>query len=292
MKLLQSYRNRLVNRDDAFYRQRVKSGSFGYQAVYEHLSDDVLKSHLSGAITLAIPAIDKNGFSKWCAWDDDLDDHTLAEIEELMLDLGLHLLREGKRSGRAGHLWLVFDEPVSAEKLHTFDKAIRTKAKVLDRSIEFFPKQAKARTLGSALRAPLGIHRKPGADLQRGWFEGPERELRAQLEWLSVQPLNSARKVSVIVSEFESVLDRQISRSGTRRRSTSGTFPQLDLIRLLKPRLVGNEWMTQCPICAAEGRDRSKDNLRISIDGDKFCCVQGGPGQVHKGRDIIRSISK
>jgi hypothetical protein len=41
-------------------------------------------------------------------------------------------------------------------------------------------------------------------------------------------------------------------------------------------RRVGRNWIAQCPSCAAGGRDRSKDNLSISVEEPwKYICRAG-----------------
>ena len=41
-------------------------------------------------------------------------------------------------------------------------------------------------------------------------------------------------------------------------------------------RRIGRNWVTQCPSCAAAGRDRSKDNLAISVEEPwKYICWAG-----------------
>lgn len=41
-------------------------------------------------------------------------------------------------------------------------------------------------------------------------------------------------------------------------------------------RRVGRNWVTQCPSCAAAGRDRGRDNLAISVDEpQKYICWAG-----------------
>ena len=41
-------------------------------------------------------------------------------------------------------------------------------------------------------------------------------------------------------------------------------------------RRVGRNWIAQCPSCAAAGRDRSKDNLSISVEEPwKYICWAG-----------------
>jgi len=41
-------------------------------------------------------------------------------------------------------------------------------------------------------------------------------------------------------------------------------------------RRIGRNWVAQCPSCAAAGRDRSKDNLAISVEEPwKYICWAG-----------------
>jgi hypothetical protein len=41
-------------------------------------------------------------------------------------------------------------------------------------------------------------------------------------------------------------------------------------------RKAGRNWITRCPSCAASGRDRSEDNLAISVDEpQKYICWAG-----------------
>jgi hypothetical protein len=41
-------------------------------------------------------------------------------------------------------------------------------------------------------------------------------------------------------------------------------------------RRIGRNWVAQCPSCAAAGRDRSKDNLSVSVEEPwKYRCWAG-----------------
>jgi hypothetical protein len=53
-------------------------------------------------------------------------------------------------------------------------------------------------------------------------------------------------------------------------------FHILDHLNREGLRRVGRNWVTQCPSCAAAGRDRSKDNLAISVEEpSKYLCWAG-----------------
>jgi hypothetical protein len=53
--------------------------------------------------------------------------------------------------------------------------------------------------------------------------------------------------------------------------------PHFVILDHVEPRRrVGRNWIAQCPSCAAAGRDRSKDNLSISVEEPwKYICWAG-----------------
>ena len=53
--------------------------------------------------------------------------------------------------------------------------------------------------------------------------------------------------------------------------------PQFRILDHLETRRrVGRNWIARCPSCAAAGRDRSKDNLAISVEEPwKYICWAG-----------------
>ncbi|MGH9548594.1 MAG: TOTE conflict system archaeo-eukaryotic primase domain-containing protein, partial [Terriglobales bacterium] len=186
-----TYTERFVNRDDVYFEQWRSGQRYGLRAVRGQVTAELIEKHLQGHITISVPAMSKNATCKWCAWDSDIVDGSIDRIATILDSLKWHPIREGKRSGRDGHLWLFFDSPVSAADLILFDKEIRRRCGIADRVLEFFPKQSKAE-IGSALRLPLGVHRKPGANNSVGWFAGPPEDRSAQLAWFAEQALNPA----------------------------------------------------------------------------------------------------
>lgn len=126
-----------------------------------------------------------------------------------------------------------------------------------------------------------------------------------QLQWLSQQPLDPADSVRSIAQElyeedakreryrFTPVVVARDSSTGVLEEVTfPDRLPPIDILKLFTDwRQKGNEMVRQCPLCVAAGHDKSMDNLRVSQDGSKFCCVYGGPGQVHKAGDIIKALT-
>jgi len=296
MDELDTFLERFVNRTDMWGLQWVsRDGSYcGYinqnpnmdrkngRFRFEPISRNLLIRHLRGALTIALSATDQSGCSKWLAFDSDKEDGSLDKIEKAVKTCGGYCIRESKRPGRDGHLWLLLDKPMPAMLLITLGDVFKKVADV-DSEIEIFPKFANKY---SQLRAPLGVNRKPEAKGARGWFEGVEPNPLAQLKWLSKQPLNRA---DLFTREAEKYLHlcppipqapQQAVKTACRFR---GIFKILDYVNA---RQVGNSYLAQCPVCASEGHDKHLDNLHINGDGIKFCCVFRGPGATHKAADI------
>ena len=56
--------------------------------------------------------------------------------------------------------------------------------------------------------------------------------------------------------------------------SKSGEFRILDYVEVR--RQAGRNWVARCPSCAADGHDKSGDNLAIAVEEPrKYCCWAG-----------------
>lgn len=290
------YLERFINRTDIWFKQYASGGRYGYCCVkpgdngYLPVNTDLISKHLAGSLTMSLVATNAEGLCKWACWDSDTDAGHLDKIEALLKDWGFDSLREAKRYGRDGHSWLFFDHPVHAKDLLRFNIELLSHARLSGKDVEFFPKSVNN---FSQVRGPLGIHLKPGANRERGWFENAPKNIDDQLNWLAEQPLNSADKLLRITTELHKAdhARRRLKPLNLLPRSYDQPLtPILDLVT--DKRKLGNDWATQCPLCAIEGHDDQRDNLRISLDGKKFCCVYGGPGQVHKAGDIAQALQR
>jgi len=249
------------------------------------LSLDTVRRHLEGELTVALFAVNpKTQRCRWVAIDADYEN----ALEDL-LKLQWELREDGvaaalEKSRRGGHLWIFAEKPLLAKdcRLYIYNLASRLKVPVkstgLADGIEIFPKQDKLQPgeFGNALRGPLGVHQ--GAR-KRFWFYGADYGLEAQLaylgrlkkisedemarfvQWLEMPPEFAPRAPMIVTYPFSST-------------STSREFRILDYVKI-KRKLSRNYW-TQCPSCAQAGRDRSRDNLAISIaDPRKYKCWAG-----------------
>src|SRR5579883_445137 len=150
------------------------------------LSEETLRRHLEGALTIGLYAINPTTQrSKWVAIDADYDN----ALEDL-LKLQWELLQDGveaalEKSRRGGHLWIFGEKPLLSRdcRIYIYNLASRLKLPVkgtgLADGIEVFPKQDKlqAGEFGNALRAPLGVHQ---AAKKRFWFYGADYTLQHQ----------------------------------------------------------------------------------------------------------------
>ncbi len=266
-----------------YYRPKPKNGAEPVE-----LTVETVRRHLAGEITIGIYAINPvTQRCKWMAIDADyktaLED--LIKVQRQLQNDGIAAALE--KSKRGGHLWIFFEQPVLAREAriyiyHVAGKlGVQVKGTGLADGIEIFPKQDQLRReeFGNAIRAPLGVHR--GARESRGWrywFYGADYKLEDQLAYLSgiarVKEAHLQRMVAgkAIPQEFA-----QYARRTERPKyfeSKPGDFRILDYIEV--KRQVGRNWVNRCPSCAAQGRDRSGDNLAISVEEPrKYCCWAG-----------------
>jgi hypothetical protein len=306
-KLIELYMERFVNRSDIWGKQWVRWNrtrwGYSYQKPemdtkggrypYQPVTPQLVQRHFAGNVTCAWSSLDETLCSKWLCFDSDIDDGALERLESFLKSYGWRVIREGRREGRDGHAWLLFDKPVPANQLIILGDTMMTLAGVKltskenPKGIERFPKTA---TGYSQVRGPLGVNLKPDASGARGWFDGVEHNLRSQLEWLAGQPLNRAEDAIREAEKHRAqakpmAVKRRIA--SKRINGKSGGFQILDHV---VARQVGREQVAQCPLCAQEGHDQHQDNLKIKTDGTTFCCVYGGPDQVHKVGAIISAL--
>ena len=126
---------------------------------------------------------------------------------------------------------------------------------------------------GNAIRGPLGVHR---AVSRRYWFYGATHDLEAQMKYLRELRRVTERQLSELIAGLALEEENPRPQLATGTRSDYSYFQILDRLDRKRLRRVGRNWVTQCPSCAAAGRDRGKDNLAISVDEPlKYLCWAG-----------------
>lgn len=248
------------------------------------LTVDTVRRHLRGEITIGLYAINPaTQRSKWVAIDADYE----GAMEDL-LKLQYHLGKDDvdaalEMSKRGGHLWVFMAVPALARecRIYIYNLALKLGMRVRGtgsaEGIEIFPKhdELREREFGNAVRGPLGIHR--GA-ARRYWFYGADYELEKQISFLKrLRKLSEGHLRRLIAGKrMPPEFERRRSEPAEFRHVPSSGREFRILEHVGKVRRVGRNYVTQCPSCAEAGRDRSGDNLAISIeDPRKYRCWAG-----------------
>jgi hypothetical protein len=281
------YWHLFVNRT-AHTVQSEKPGDNGKHYYYRPkggrgLSLETIRQHLAGQTTIALYAINpKSQRSKWVAIDADYAD-ALEDLLKLQWELHQDAVQAAlEKSRRGAHLWIFANQPLLARdcRVYIYNLATRLRVPVkggagLAEGIEVFPRQDELRAgeFGNAIRGPLGIHR---AARRRYWFYGANYTLEAQIEYLcglrKVTEEEMMRFVTGLAmpEEFQPKPKAVLPPYDPARHE----FRILDHVGPVRRR-SGNYW-TKCPSCATQGRDRSGDNLAISVaDPRKYKCWAG-----------------
>jgi hypothetical protein len=281
LQMAERYFKLFVNRL-AFTVQSAKPNGNGKHYYYRpkdnrRLSLETIREHLSGQLTMGLYALNpKTQRSKWVAIDAD---YRSALDDLLMLQWELH--QDGveaalEKSRRGAHLWIFAEKPLLARHCRTYiyDVARRLRVPVkggagLAEGIEVFPRQDELEVdqFGNAIRGPLGVHRAIG---RRYWFYGADYRIEAQLDYLERLRKITETELATFVEglqmprEFRPKPKTALPPYDPTRRE----FRILDYVRPAHKRF-GNYW-ARCPSCKEQGRDRSGDNLAISVEDPRM----------------------
>src|ERR1043165_3024647 len=287
LEFARRYSTLFVNRL-AYTVQSTKPGDNGKHYYYRpkrdrRLAVGIIRNHLNGLVTIGLYSLNpKTQRSKWVAIDADYEN----ALEDL-LKLQWELRQDGvdsalERSRRGGHLWIFMEQPLLAQecRIYIYNLARRLRVPLkgaagLAEGIEVFPRQDQLGPgeFGNAIRGPLGIHRGAG---KRYWFYGADYNVNAQLRYLErlkkIPEDDMRRSIQgmEMPEEFRPKPRVELPPFDPTRRE----FRILDYVRPAHRR-SGNYW-TRCPSCAEQGRDRSGDNLAISVaDPRLYRCWAG-----------------
>ena len=158
---IEALRQYFVNRADTYATQNP-DGS--YYRVEAPLTDDVLRSHLRGEVTVGVYQIEpEKNTVKWLCFD--IDSKETAEVEKLrdsIVKSGFcekdNILVEDT-GGRGYHLWIFFEPPIPALVAYYVGRKFEQQSKV---KCEVFPRQKVVEAFGNLVKLPLGVHRKTG----------------------------------------------------------------------------------------------------------------------------------
>lgn len=165
---LAAYRTRFVNRDDVYGRQ-WDDGS-GWTRVAAPLTDDILRDHLRGFVTIGFYAPTHGGLTRWVCVDFDTEDGESRgrTLLRYLADRGVPALVERSAQGRC-HVWVFFPTPFSAAAVRQAMLAVTESLgwPAQPGAVEVFPKHdtIDADGFGALIRGPLGRHRRAGGQI-------------------------------------------------------------------------------------------------------------------------------
>ena len=244
------------------------------------LTDETIRQHLEGKLTLGLYAIDpSNQRCKWVAIDADYK-NAMEDLLKLQYRLTQDRVEPAlEMSRRGGHLWIFLATPLLAQecRIYIHDLAlglgVPVKGSGLAEGIEVFPKHDSigAGEFGNAIRGPLGIHR--GAN-RRFWFYGADYTLEDQIAYLKQLRKVTEEELRRFIAgkntpRPDKPPDAQRTIRPNRKEGTARSeFRILEHVKTL--RKVGRNYVARCPSCADCGHDRVGDNLAILIEDPRF----------------------
>ncbi|MFC2143067.1 hypothetical protein ACFLQN_01565 [Candidatus Aenigmatarchaeota archaeon] len=191
-RIIDVIKDLFVIRNDCFPIQ--KDGLNEYKVMKGFFSDEIIKSHLKGTLTVGSFQINPNTNTvKWICFDFDGDlDTEFKKTKKLYIHLkenGYNPLLEF--SGRRGyHVWL-FIKPTDAAIARKFSHEV-SKSIIIS---EIFPKQNKigVNQYGGQVKIPLGIHR--ASNKRSFFFDNNFKELSLKKSFNELLSINRKRDV-------------------------------------------------------------------------------------------------
>jgi hypothetical protein len=252
------------------------------------LNNETVRRHINGDFTIGLYALNpETQRSKWIAIDADYD------FQQSIKDLGtLHseLSKDGidaalEQSRRGAHLWILNEVPLLAAELriYIYNLALRLgigiKGGGIRVGLEVNPKQdtVAANEYGNGIRGPLGVHHRTK---RRYWFNGASQTPEQQMVYLlklrrltedQLKTLIAGMSLPEIYQPPPPVVIQP------RHEWNQWDRKEFSILEHVRPlRKDSRNYWTQCPSCAQIGRDKSRDNLSISIkDPRKYICWAG-----------------
>ncbi len=155
-EIVRIFRELFVGRDDVFAVQIRKGNSCIYRPIRRKLSDNDIRRHLQGNITIATyPRRDSK--STWVCVD--IDTREKSEVAKVLTEMKRHGIRPVlEDSGNKGyHLWVFFEKAIPNWKARAIGQAVGC-------GNEIFPKQdwVENGSYGSLVKTVLGTNRVTG----------------------------------------------------------------------------------------------------------------------------------
>lgn len=282
-KLVSIFYDYFVNpRKAKRYMQVINEhGVWSYQAQHRSLRTFVLERHLLGEVTLATCNLDDDNNTRFMCVDSDDESGKLDILDECAKDCHWLTVREGRRPGKHGHLWLLLTKPIPGELAYDLIRVLIDRAGLKESDFDrVFPMQKTADNFGSCVKLPLAHHKKPDANGAVAWFDGVKHDVNASLLWVAEQQRNDADKVielalknkpaPALVKEYRAPRDNRLKRV---------TFDDVIRIMSRKAKPGNNGWYNaNCP-CSSKhehGDANPSFGFKRATDGGAIVKCQGG----------------
>lgn len=186
-------------------RMNTPENTRKYTKLYRPLTQELLRAHLRGDVTVAVRLINEAGLARAAVVDiDEGGERALCRVLETAEAQRYIAFGVSSRNAAhdGGHVWLLFDEETAPERLRTVATQLVTQSGVIG---ETYPTR-------KSIRLPLGVHRWTG---RRGLLYLPdggvldldlgEFMVKAAIRELRQLPLNITAELSSIYRKVESV---------------------------------------------------------------------------------------
>lgn len=202
---IKQFRNLFIQRDDDYYLAVFVDGERRFARQEKHLTDEMIKRHLAGEITLAAYVANNAGETAMLILDIDVlkeirlktseDSDAINEYEEKAHQLGLAIVSAASKIGLTAylentggfgrHVWLFFKEKTEHPKMAAIGKNLIELVTQIPTglAVELFPNGQKWRegTGGPIIKLPFGIN---VVSKKRSFFYG-SNEARA-VKWRNI----------------------------------------------------------------------------------------------------------
>ena len=250
------------------------------------LTQKTIREHIDGDLTINLYAIDPaTQRCRWVGVDGDYDKAypDLIRLRTALTADGVEAAIELSRRG--GHLWFFAETPLLASecRVYIYNVALRLGLPVrgggIEEGLEIFPKQDRLEEgkLGSALRAPLGIHRRTR---RRYWFIEADWNPEAQMAYLLKRKRLSEEQFRSLI---EGMTMPELYQAPAPvvyvpyRVGGTGLRPAFAILDHVRPRKKDKRnHVAQCPSCARANKDKHRDNLHIKVADPNFYVCRAG----------------
>lgn len=256
------------------------------------LDEATIRAHLEGRLTIGLYAINPEAQRcKWVAIDADYDRalYDLCALQYELTKKGIDVAVEQSRRG--GHLWIFFEQPCLALECRAFILHIASQLNVPIKGarkesgatevdgIEIFPKQdtVEPGQMGNGLRGPLGVHQATG--LRYYFYGADDFSLEAQIVYLTHLRRLTEAQLRAFLDELPPPEPRPTGPIRVYRYSRFDDRPQfsiLDHVEVNSRRIASGNYVTACPSCREQGKDKHGDNLHIKVSDPRFYQCRAG----------------